>query len=290
MIKLKTSIFLFAYLGVSAGNSHALLIGDVELRDGNSTATFTSFENRHGTEINGLWRDWTTDGINNLWLGRTIVGLSGERKSPIDVWDVDNFNVQDTNSDGDDDSFFIQHSRNGMQTSSLYTLSGNAPGSNLSSMSQAITITNNSSSSLDLQLFQMIDFDLGDNSIPNHWTDEFTMLNSPTHITQWDETTAVSLNIDSDLTHWLLGGGRFGRYIHHGLPMPDNNNFGPGDAKWLLQWDVALNTGDSFQLNQRFNISPSSVPSPSILFLLLAGLLLTPLRTLLIHGRNKPDQ
>ncbi len=287
ILKMKASILLFAFLGLSAGNSHALLIGNVELKDGNSSATFTSFTNRHGTELNGLWRDWTTDGNDNLWLSRTIVGLSGERKSPIDVWDVDNFNVQDTNLDGDNDSFFIQHSKDDIQASSLYTLKGGVLGSNLSSMEQSITITNSSSDAMDLQFFQMIDFDLGDNSIPAYWTDEFTTLTSPTQVNQWDDTTAVSLNMDTALIHWLLGGRHFGRYIHHGLPMPDNNNFGPGDARWLLQWDVALNAGASFQLNQVFDMSPSPIPNPSPLFLLFAGLLFKPFRSLFTPGRAR---
>jgi len=281
-IKLNTSVLIFASLGLSAGNSHALLIGDATISDANSTATFTSFANRHGTELNGLWRDWSTDGNNNLWLGRTIIGARGERKMPLDVWDVDNHYVQDTNSSGNNDSFFIQHSRDGMQASLFYTLRGGVSGSNQATMNQTITITNNSASTMDLQLFQMIDLDLG-----SEFDDEFAMLNSPTQLTQWDETTTLDYNVDTDLVHWLLGGNRFGRYVHHGLAMPDNVSFGPGDAKWLLQWDVALNIGDSFQLSQKSDISPTPIPNPSPLYLLLMGLLYKPLRTLSTQGRLK---
>ncbi len=269
---LKQSIILLIYLGFSAGNSNATLIGDIELRDGNSTASFLSHLHRSGAEINGSWRHWATDNVDNLWVNWTYVGVKGvPGRTPLVTWNVDDFSQQDTNSDGDIDTFFIQRSNdNDLQASSSYTLRGGLPGSNQSHVNLSTTLTNHSSNDVELELFQWIDFDLG-----AEFSDEYSELTTPSVVTQWDGVNAVSLTTDSELTHWFLGGGHPGHILHHGDPMPDHMNYGPGDAKWLLQWDISLSAnGGSFQFNQTLDASPSTrpVPAPSTLLLLMSSI------------------
>jgi large repetitive protein len=163
----------------------------------------------------------------------------------------------------------------------VYTLTGGSIGSGSSSLTEAITFLNTSTSTLDLHFFDYTDFDLlgggagqtiqfGTTTIPVPRINKFTQTLGP--VTATVSLTAGLYNpsaAEAALFNQTLAS------LNDGGPTTLNNNLGPlaGDVTGAFQWDVSLAAGNSLTISQIVSLASVPVPEPSVLALFALGLL-----------------
>ncbi|PID78323.1 MAG: hypothetical protein CSA18_02030 [Deltaproteobacteria bacterium] len=272
--------FLVALVAVSltAVQAQADLIGDVSLTDGNSTAKFLSFKARGG-DVNGFWRSWKVNGSQNLWLSKSCfrdnatIGNGFQRSSAL-LTDVIDYSVSDTDSDGNNDTFYISRSNGKLTLSDNYHLMGGAAGTwEPSEMVHSTTYTNNTNEDLSLSVFQMIDFDLG------AYYDDYNRVENGITAMQWDNgRNELEIFLSTPADYWSAEGwgcpGRYFKWLHPGeINLQNDSGDGTiGDHRFLFQWDLDLTAdGGSFTILRKYGASPT--PEPSTMFLFGIGLL-----------------
>ncbi len=266
-IRDKARLF-FGVIAVSAlALAFAAPVQAVVLTDDNSTAEIDP------DDSNGAF-DWTVDGTDHLfqqsfWFRTGSTG--GE--SNISSLSIDNQVSTDTNGSGNSNNLFVEYGSDSpdFDIGVNYNLTGGAPGSSQSDIAETITVTNNSSNSLDFHFFQYSDFDLNNTS-----SDDTARLENPNTVSQSDPAFVMSETVATPRPdHWeidLFDNTRSS--LNNGSPTTLSDSTSPltGDVTWAFQWDRTIAGGGSFQISKDKQIRPT-VPEPASLGLLGIGLL-----------------
>jgi hypothetical protein len=154
-----------------------------------------------------------------------------------------------------------------------FSLDGAAMGSGLSDLGEQIEISNFSGEAVDIRFFEYVDFDL-DGTIGG---DTATSSSSPVASVEQSDVSALAETIVTPGPDLYQIGACCGveASILAGNDLSTlpgvQSSFGPGDASWAFQWNVAIADGGSFQISKDKNIRVP-VPEPATLGLLGVGL------------------
>jgi len=246
---------------------------DTTLTDVNSTA---SFDTDGGL---GMW-DWTVDGIDHMaqqWFWYRV-GPTGP-EAPLANGGGLVF-VGEIASNGDFDpgneNLALRYlAANGtFQIDVNFNLSGGTVGSNASDISEVITITNLTGSSLDFHFFQYSDFDLGGTVSDLSARIGVDGSGKPYVADQWDASFVMSETTENPsaahaevnfFANTVLALGDGGTTTLNDVLGP----LGPGDLTWAFQWDFVLGPDGTFHLSKDKQVRPF-IPEP----MTMAGLVL----------------
>jgi len=230
----------------------------IVLEDFNSQ---TVFDLTGGNQIS-----WTMDGQSQLFNQRFFFRTAAMAdEAAVDSLPLTGVQVSDTNffDDARNDTISARYNAGGgLEFRTTYTVRGGLPGSGTSDLAETIRITN-SGAPVALSFFQYVDFDLGGTS----GGDFGQILNGRT-VRQADslgtfvvnETVVTPAPDRFDLATFPGIAGLF----FDGLPSNLGNNagpIGPTDVTWAFQWDIVLNTGDTFTISKDKLLA--TVPAPS---------------------------
>jgi hypothetical protein len=152
-----------------------------------------------------------------------------------------------------------------------YVLTGFAPGSGQSHVTESISITNGTAQPLNFHFFQYSDFDLGAADTVQLGKSLGGLFNEA------DQSGGGTLFSETDVTP----GANHGEAslfpttlneLNDGATTTLNDNagpVGPGDATWALQWDFTIAPGSSVGISKQKILT---VPEPSCVALVSAGL------------------
>jgi hypothetical protein len=143
----------------------------------------------------------------------------------------------------------------------------------LSDLGEQIDISNFSGQAVDIRFFEYVDFDL-DGTIGG---DTATSSSSPVASVEQSDVSSLAETIVTPGPDLYQIGACCGveASILAGNDLSTlpgvQSSFGPGDASWAFQWNVAIADGGSFQISKDKNIRVP-VPEPATLGLLGVGL------------------
>jgi len=213
---------------------------------------------------------WEVDGVDHMfqqWFWFRIGDTGGE----VPISDLD-LVYTDHHTTPFNDQLTLAYADNslGLEISISYILTGGNPGTNMSDIAESITISNNSTGSLDIHFFQYCDFDLNETI----WDDTGYLANANT-VVQYDPSLIFSETVVTpapnyyQLDYWP----RILNDLEDDNPTTLNNCGGPitGDVTWAWQWDRSIPAGGSLLISKDKSLRP--VPEPSSLLLLGSGLL-----------------
>lgn len=242
--------------------------GDVLLEDANSSATF----NTESGQVS-----WVVDGVENLF----DQSFYFRRDTDTREYQVNDANLglvgffaSDTNPfiDNRQDTFASLYADgSGLEIETTFTLRGGTNGSNNSSISELISVSNNSNQSMTLSIFQFVDMDMG-----GDFSDDWASVVDANVVQQWDDSNFVSETVATPVPTLFQVGNQFD--IASALNDDDIDNLdgtasaGPTDIGWAFQWDITVAAGQSFLIS----IEKAIVPAPgSIALLAFAGIATT---------------
>ena len=245
--------------------------GDILLEDANSSAIFN-------TDTGQV--SWVVDGVENLF-DQTFYFRRSTDSREYQVNDANlglaGFFASDTNPfiDNRNDTFAALYADGaGLEIETTFTLRGGTNGSNSSSISELISISNNSSQSLSISMFQFVDMDMG-----GDFGDDWASVVDANVVQQWDDSNFVSETVATPVPTLFQVGNQID--IFNALNDNDIDNLdgtasaGPTDIGWAFQWDITIAAGQSFLISIEKNI----VPAPgSVALHAFAGVLSTPRR------------
>ena len=156
----------------------------------------------------------------------------------------------------------------------VYTLTGGAPGSGTSDLTEVVRVQNNQASPLVFHFFQYAHFTIPSSTaeldaitvggVPGYWLAQVNGgLLLQEHISGTLNPGAPEGTIAPPTIATLTSTSGFA------LPGPAVTVSGPGSG-WLLEWDVTIAPNGNFTLSKDLNVT--GVPEPSTLALLSAGL------------------
>ena len=239
----------------------------VTLTDKNSSATIDP------SSQSGMF-NWTVNNINQLaqqWFWYRV-GSTGPESS-INALPLLGATASDTNGNGLNDTLFLSYgSASTFRIDVTYSLQGTLAAG--SSIGETISITNNSTATLDLHFFQYSHFTLG--NVAGAETE--TLLNpntvrvlgtgnlfSETVVTRAPDRYELGLTPDSPNTLTRLNDA-------NPTTLSDGpTTRGPGDATWAFQWDQLIAPGATFTISK--DKSLQLVPEPGTVTLIGIGLL-----------------
>jgi hypothetical protein len=146
-------------------------------------------------------------------------------------------------------------------------LTGSAPGSGKSDLSESIIITNKGATALDFHFFQYCDLDLYDTSLDANVT-----ISGGNTATQWDERSGYASETVTTPRPSHYEAREFGYTLlslldDSATTLNDTPAAGPGDLTWAFQWDFTIPAGQSVLISKDKMI----VPEPGTLALLAVG-------------------
>jgi len=185
---------------------------------------------------------------------------------------------------GGGNSATIAYTSSLFDVSVTYLLAGGAVGSGNATLNEDILIVNKSGALLDLQFFQYSDFDLagtkdGDSVLLYPNTSPFQLAY------QWDGNVGLTEGIVS--VNPFASRGDVGQAPTIVNSLNDNSitdlststgTFGPGDAEFAFQWDLAIAAGDSLTISKVKDLSVNVIPEPTTAALAALGLALFAVR------------
>jgi hypothetical protein len=273
MWKNLTGAFVGAVAVAALAPSNAVALTEV-LKDGNSSATFTADPGR-----SQLQATWIVDDISQLFEQNFYIDLTGTTGNvPVNLAGIapTAFSATDTNLSMDNNNLFVRWADidgSGVDVEINFSLDGAAMGSGLSDLGEQIEISNFSGEAVDIRFFQYVDFDL-DGTIGG---DTATSSSSPVASVEQSDVSALAETIVTPGPDLYQIGACCGveASILAGNDLSTlpgvQSSFGPGDASWAFQWNVAIADGGSFQISKDKNIRVP-VPEPATLGLLGVGL------------------
>ena len=216
---------------------------------------------------------WFVDGVNQAtaqWV-YFRVGAAGPQH-PIDFLSSPTVAASPTNS------LDVTYDNGSYSARVVYTLTGGAPGSGSSQLSESIIFNNHSGANLDLHLFDYSDFDLGgiDNNQNLQWVHKGVVPPTTNSFSQ----TMGSLSLTSTVTasssnptfYEANATGSTLSNLLSGTAYTLNNQASAfGDVTGALEWDVTLANNGALTISKVVNLQ---VPEPSVAALLGLGLFL----------------
>ncbi|MBL4808558.1 MAG: hypothetical protein JKY43_00670 [Phycisphaerales bacterium] len=255
-MKSKTLIGIASCAGFA---SSAIAGGTFTIADTNTSATFDPASG----QVN-----WLIDGTNQLFTQEFYFRRSTDtrefRMDSSNLNNIGNF-TQDTNpfTDTRADAFGSLFSdNNGLEFETLFTIRGNAPGSNSAALAEQITIRNTSNAAISISFFQFVDFDLGGDPF-----DDFGQIVGGNTAQQSDDNTILSETVATPMPTFFQVGDSFdmtNMFNDSAIDNLDGTASYSGDVAWAFQWDITLQAGGSFLISKNKNI----IPTPGSLMIL----------------------
>jgi len=161
-----------------------------------------------------------------------------------------------------------------------YVLSGNGVGSGSADLMEYISLLNTSASqTFNLNFYQYSDFNLLGGA-----SDTVNISGGPGAYTGALQTTGTGGTGIAELIDAPDANFAEANYANAGvsstlyklnndanLMLNDNQNAGPGDVTWALQWGATLNPGDMLNITKDKGLSIQIVPEPSTVALIALG-------------------
>lgn len=228
------------------------------LVDDNSIAQFNT-----GSQSNAY--SWVVDGTDQLAQQAFWYRVGNSAEQSLHLLPIAGEGATDTNFDSDVDNLFVRYLSAGLfKVEVNYRLDGGAPGSFDSDITEQISITNLSGSSLDFHFFQYSDFDLNGTA-----GNDGVIFTNPNAVRQFDGVLAMTETVitpipnhrEADFFANTLGKLNDGVATTLNDAPPYGFPLGPGDMTWAYQWDVVIPAGGSFQISKDKQIT--GVPEPS---------------------------
>ncbi|MFZ1073829.1 MAG: PEP-CTERM sorting domain-containing protein [Verrucomicrobiia bacterium] len=240
------------------------------LTSGNSSASINL-----GSQA-GMY-NWSVDGQNQLnqqWFWYRV-GSSGPEAS-IDTIGMPTVQAYGTSI------LDTTYTSSKFSLSVDYTLTGGAPGSGVSDLSETIVIQNLTSSALPLYFFQYADFNLG--GTPNNDSGNLDKTSKGfNQVNQYDGVCHLGENVDTVVSHpatyaEVANDNSILNSLNNSTPTTLNDNMSTtGNVKWALEWvpSGGIAPGGTYIISKDLNISGvvAPVPEPSTWSLILLGLL-----------------
>jgi len=233
--------------------------GTFDIADANTSATFDPAAG----QVN-----WMVDGVNQLFTQEFYFRRANDthelRMDSFNLNNVGNFTT-DTNPfiDTRHDAFGSLFTDNtGLEFETLFTIRGNAPGSNSAALAEQITIRNTSNSAISLSFFQFVDFDLGGDAF-----DDFGQIVGGNTAQQSDDNTVLSETVATPTPTIFQMGDSFdmtSMFSDSAIDNLDGTSSHSGDVAWAFQWDITLQAGGSFLISKNKAI----IPTPGSLMIL----------------------
>jgi hypothetical protein len=259
---LKT-LFLGIGLSALAFESSMLPVGAqiVTLADNNSIAQIDT-----GSSA-GMF-NWTVNGVNQLaqqWFWYRV-GSAGP-ETPINTISAPSITTPNART------LYTRYNNGSLGVEVDYVLTGFSISSGQSHITETISLTNSSASSLALHFYQYSDFDL------NGQTGGDTITLGKNLSGLFNEALQTKGNVSMHETT-VTPGANHGEAalfnstlvkLNNGSPDDLSDVAGPltGDATWALQWDFVLAPGSSFAISKEKILT---VPEPTVLTLISVGL------------------
>jgi hypothetical protein len=273
MWKNLTGAFVGAVAFAALAPSNAVALTQL-LQDENSTSTITA--NAGGSQLQATWN---VDGVSQLFEQNFYIDVTGTTgNAPVNLASIapTAFSATDTNLSGDNNNLFVRWddiNQSGIRVEINFSLDGAGAGTGLSDLGEQIEISNSSGEAVDIRFFEYVDFDL-DGTIGG---DTATSSSSPVASVEQSDVSSLAETIVTPGPDLYQIGACCGveASILAGNDLSTlpgvQSSFGPGDASWAFQWNVAIADGGSFQISKDKNIRVP-VPEPATLGLLGVGL------------------
>ncbi|MCE9559530.1 MAG: PEP-CTERM sorting domain-containing protein [Armatimonadetes bacterium] len=254
---MKKQLITLALLGLSA-----LSFGQINLTDGNSTATVDPTSNNLSF-LRGM-NSWNVDGTEQLfqqwyWFR---VGNSAERS--IDTISAPTVTLFGTNSAK------VSYANAQLSIDITFTLIGGATGSMTSDVGEIVRVHNLSGAALDFHLFEYDDFDASGTS-----GDDRGFLQNSSTIMQQDAATSITVGSVPAPNHWQIAGiPTIFDSLEDGSATTlgdTGSGSGPADLAFAMQWDAPIAARGSFLMSKNKLIT--AVPEPSSLLVIGLGLI-----------------
>jgi hypothetical protein len=239
----------------------------------------SAFIDLNGSGTTAGMTSWTVDGINHLsqqWFWFRAGGMTSE---------------QTINSIGglafsqpDSRTLYSSYFNGSYGVSIAYLLTGFSPGSGISDISEAITITNATDSPLEFHFFQYSNFQLGGNSsdttvqlgrnLRGLFNEASVVRTNPLFTFALSETVVSPGANHGEAANFSFTLGR----LSDAAPTTLNDNAGPigggvSGPTWAFQWDFIIAPGSSVGISKDKYLQVIPIPEPSGLALVaLCGL------------------
>jgi hypothetical protein len=235
-----------AILAAASFQASAALI---TMTDGNSTFSVD--------DVSGSANSWTVEGLDQLFNQSYYyrIGSTGGEN-----------NLSSLTLSGSTLSanrfLELQYTGAGFIADFTYVLDGGANGSGVADLAQNVTITNTTSSALDLHFFQYNDFDLYGSASGQ----TVTQINANT-VHQTNGTSALTEQVGTPAPdHFQVDGYPvIQSLLTDSSPTILNGNATyTGDATWGWQWDFNIAGYDSVQISKDVRLEIDSTPIPPV--------------------------
>jgi hypothetical protein len=247
---------------------------NITMNDGGSSATL----NLGGGTGNVGMNSWSVGGLNQLnqqWFWYSINGVVPQT--------IDNISAASVlTANGVDGINAVQstYANSQLEVSITYVLSGNGVGSGSADLMEYISLLNTSASqTFNLNFYQYSDFNLLGGA-----SDTVNISGGPGAYTGALQTTGTGGTGIAELIDAPDANFAEANYANAGvsstlyklnndanLMLNDNQNAGPGDVTWALQWGATLNPGDVLNITKDKGLSIQIVPEPSTVALIALG-------------------
>jgi hypothetical protein len=247
---------------------------NITMNDGGSSATL----NLGGGTGNVGMNSWSVGGLNQLnqqWFWYSINGVVPQT--------IDNISAASVlTANGVDGINAVQstYANSQLEVSITYVLSGNGVGSGSADLMEYISLLNTSASqTFNLNFYQYSDFNLLGGA-----SDTVNISGGPSAYTGALQTTGTGGTGIAELIDAPDANFAEANYANAGvsstlyklnndanLMLNDNQNAGPGDVTWALQWGATLNPGDMLNITKDKGLSIQIVPEPSTVALIALG-------------------
>jgi hypothetical protein len=245
----------------------------VQLIDNNSVVDFDT-----SSQLNS--QNWLVEGVDQLHQQAFWYRVGNAAEQSLDT--VPHLaNAVNANFNPGLDTLNIRYTQAGsFQIDVAYTLSGGAPGSGSSGLTENITIKNLTASPLDFHFFQYSDFDLAGTA-----ANDGVIFTNGNAVQQFDGVLAFSETVVTTApSHRELGlQPATLNKLNDGVATtlsdtPVGLPVGPGNVTWAYQWDFSIPANGSVNIGKAKNVN--YVPEPgSALLISLSALALFGMRS-----------
>lgn len=252
------------------------------LNDNNSTAafdpSFSDVPSNNGTLF------WTVDNVNQLFQNAFWYRVGSEgRENSINTLNLIGLNQPAGNQ------VSVAYAGTGFEIALNSTLDGGAQGSGISKLFENTTIKNTGSKQLDFHFFNYTDFDLTENG-----KQDTTIIGSGMATVSDNITLAKEVVSPASNSYQVSPIFNILDSLADSSPTTLTNFSGPvtGDTAHAFEWDLALDPGKSFSINDYKSIAPvEAVPEPPMTLALIgfSGLMLLWRLALKLPRRREDD-